>query len=151
MRPISSCGWTLNRAAAFCTLEIFTLLLTHSADIRNATPLHYAAGYGRSPDDPPISNRIPMLEYLVGLGLEVNAPDDAVTISEDDRGRVGTPISYAVMWGRVEEATWLLEKGADPGRKSTYGFSARDLAERRPPENEMRTLFRDHPFTASDQ
>jgi hypothetical protein len=105
MRPISNCGWTLNRAAAFCTPEIFALLLAHGTDIRNATPLHYAAGYVRPSDDPPISSRIPMLEYLVGLGLDINSPEDAVTIPEDGRGRVGTPLAYAMLWRRVEEAT----------------------------------------------
>jgi hypothetical protein len=142
MRPISNCGWTLNRAAAFCTPEIFALLLVHGADIGNATPLHYAAGYGRSPDDPPISSRIPMLEYLVGLGLEINAPEDADKLPADSRGHIETPLSYAVWWRRVGEATWLLEKGADPDRNPTHGFSARDIAERRPPEDEMKALFR---------
>jgi hypothetical protein len=83
-----------------------------------------------------------MLEYLVGLELDINAPDDAVTIPEDGRGRVGTPLAYALLWRRVEEATWLLEKGADPDRRSTYGFSGRDIVKRLPPEDELAVLLR---------
>jgi ankyrin repeat protein len=125
MRAITDCGWTLNRVAAFCTPEIFTLLLHHGADIRNAIPLHHAAGYGPSSDAPLISSQILMLEYLVSLGLDINALDDADTIPKDGRGRIGTLLAYAVWWRRVDEARWLFERGADPDKTSIYGLSAR--------------------------
>ncbi|CAO2658406.1 Nn.00g061290.m01.CDS01 [Neocucurbitaria sp. VM-36] len=142
IRPISNSGWILNRAATSCTPETFALLLSYGADISNAIPLHYAAGHGPLPHNLPSSSRIPMLEYLVGLGLDVNSLDDAITIGVDGRGRIGTPLHYAVRWGRVEEAKWLLAKGADPDKMSSYGFSARDEAKRLLPQHELAVLLR---------
>ncbi|KAF2735294.1 ankyrin, partial [Polyplosphaeria fusca] len=111
IRPIPNSGSALNTAASFCTPEIFALLLSYGADISNAIPLHSAVG---QPLHVVPESRIPMLEYLLGLGLDINAMDDAIKIADDGRGQHGTPLQYAVMWGRVEEAKWLLERGADP-------------------------------------
>ena len=55
-RPIPNSGWTLNYAAAYCTSDVFALLLAHGADIKNAIPLHHAAGHQSNPP----SSRIPM-------------------------------------------------------------------------------------------
>src|SRR5438876_824959 len=92
-RDAGALTYGLNRAAAFCTPEIFALLLSYGANILNAIPLHYAAGisreYPRGPSIPPNivpGSRVPMLEYLVGLGLDVNAMDDAIKIADDGRG-----------------------------------------------------------------
>lgn len=148
IRPISKSGSALNAAAAHCTPEIFALLLSHGADISYAMPLHCAAGtaHRTHPDSRtryniPSGDRIPMLEYLVGLGLDVNASDDAIKIADDGRGQHGTPLQYADMWGRVEEAKWLLSKGADPDKKTPYGISARDRAKRLPPKHELAILL----------
>jgi hypothetical protein len=67
-----------------------------------------------------------MLEYLLGLGLDINAEDGVGDAVIRGGGRQGSPLQYAVVWGRVEEARWLLDKGADPDRKSRFGVSARD-------------------------
>ncbi|KAF2189325.1 hypothetical protein K469DRAFT_701963 [Zopfia rhizophila CBS 207.26] len=101
IRPIQNSGSALNAAAASHTPEIFALLLSHGAIISNAIPLHYAAGVG--PNVPP-GSRIPLMEYLVGLGLDVNSIDDAVRQGDVGHGQHGTPLHYAVMWGRTQEA-----------------------------------------------
>ena len=113
MRPITHCGHTLNEAAASCTPEIFALLLSHGAELSNATPVHYAAACGQ--DD-----RTPMLEYLVEeLKLDINGSDNALTIPEECRGREGTPLHYALHNRKYETSRWLLEHGADPNKSIT--------------------------------
>lgn len=141
VRSIPNSGSTLNAAAAWSTPETFALLLSSGADISNAIPLHHAAGCGPSPCGLLRCSRIPMLEYLVRLGLDVNSMDDAITIPANGRGRVGTPLQYAVLWGRVEEAKWLLNKGADPDKTSSSGSSARSRAKRLPPNHELSILL----------
>jgi hypothetical protein len=89
--------------------------------------------------------------YLVGLGLDINTLDDANMTSGDYSRRQGTPLVYAIRWGRVEEAKWLLANGADPDKKSTYGLSARDEARSLPPNHELAVLLRDYPVTVSNQ
>ncbi|KAF2277837.1 ankyrin [Westerdykella ornata] len=134
IHPIPNSGWALNAAAAFSTPEIFALLLSYGADISNAIPLHYAVR--TSPKEVP-GSRIPMLEYLVGLGLDINAMDDA----DDGLGQHGTPLQHAVTWRRVEEAKWLLDRGADPDKKNPWGISARDQVKRLPPSHELAILL----------
>lgn len=144
-RAIHNSGDILNKAAAYCSPEIFALLLSHGASLSNvdAIPLHYAAGHGASPHGTPCSNHIAMMEYLVcTLGLDVNAMDDAIKIAPDGRGQRGTPLMYAVHWGRVEEAKWLLEHGADPDLKTPWGISARDMAKRLPSTSELAYIMR---------
>lgn len=145
IRVISNSGVTLNQAAARCTPEIFSLLLDHGAVLSNSIPLHRAAG-GRADVPIPPGERIPMLEYLVGLGLDINAMDDAIKICDDGRGQRGSPLMYAIVYGRVEEARWLLEHGADPDLKTPYGVSAKDRAKIHPAEHELWTLLRDPRF-----
>ncbi|KAF2732144.1 ankyrin [Polyplosphaeria fusca] len=111
--PVNNSGACLHAAAAHCSPDIFALLLSHGAILSNSIPLHSAAGAGR-PELPP-GSRIPMLEYLDGFGLDVNALDDGVFLGWHQRG---TPLHYAVMWGNVEEAKWLIGKGADPDKRS---------------------------------
>ncbi|KAF2036802.1 ankyrin [Setomelanomma holmii] len=145
IRPETNSYWTLNQAAAFCTPQVFALLLEHGADVNAAIPLHYAAGTGLppSPDNLPISSRIPMLEYLVGLGIDVNAMDDAIRTEGYGCAYDGTPLSYAVKWGGVEETRWLLQHGADPDKKSIYGVSAKDQAMRLPSDHLVAVLLRE--------
>ncbi|KAH7115797.1 ankyrin repeat-containing domain protein [Dendryphion nanum] len=119
--PVSNSGWTLNIAVANCTLEILNLLISYGINVSHGIPLHYAAGYGI-----PEHSRIPILDRLVGLGLDINAVDDAIKIGEFGQGQHGTPLQYALLWGRLEVCKWLLENGADPDKKSPWGRSARD-------------------------
>jgi hypothetical protein len=83
-----------------------------------------------------------MLEYLVGLGIDVNGLDDRVRIAGYGCPYDGTPLAYAVKWVCVEEAKWLLEHGADADKKSVRGFSARDQAKMLPRDHELAVLLR---------
>jgi hypothetical protein len=137
MHSISNCGRTLNNVAAYSTPEIFALLLSHGAELSNATPLHHAVGWKHS-------NRMPMLEYLFSeLKLDVNALDDAPTVPEQCRGHDGTPLHYTLRDQRYEAARWLLEHGADPDRKCTFARSpARIWVENLPSDHELAILLR---------
>lgn len=141
IRPIPNSGMALNAAAASGTPEIFALLLSHGAILSNAIPLHRAAGVR---PEVPAGSRIPMMEYLLGLGLDVNAIDDAARRGAGGQGQYGTPLHYAVRWGRVEEARWLLDNGADPDKRSPSGITARDWVNRRAAETELANLLREY-------
>lgn len=82
IHPVPNWSSILNLAAAFCTPKIFALLLSHGADISIALPLHHAVSI--TPRFLPES-RVPMLEYLLGLGLDINDVDDAIEIADDGR------------------------------------------------------------------
>jgi ankyrin repeat protein len=142
-RAVMNSGHILNKAAGVCSPEIVRLLLSHGSDLSHdgAIPLHYAAGHPTLQDG---TSRIPMLEYLVDeLGIDVNALDDAIKISDDGRGQTGTTLHYAVECGHVEEVKWLLGRGADPDVKRPWGISPRDFAGRLPPGHAIRVLFAD--------
>lgn len=124
--PVSNLGSNINLAAGLCTPGVVALLISYGADISHSISLHFAAGHVSSSHDVTDSSRISMLEYLVGLGLDINAMDSAIKVRSDSRGQHGTPLQYAVRWGRVVEFQWLLEHGADPDKKTPWGSSARD-------------------------
>ena len=66
-----------------------------------------------------------MMAYLVSLGVDVNGDDDVM-----GPARKGTPLLYAALWRRVEEARWLLERGADPDKRMTWGNTPREYVVR---------------------
>jgi ankyrin repeat protein len=145
-RPISTSAWILNDAAEHCSPAIFALLLSHGASLTgaNAMPLHYAASQMSCARSGAYTDRMPMMRYLVeDLGLDINAVDDAIKIADDGREQVGTPLQYAIRFSRVEEAKWLLAKGADPDKRNQSGRSAREDAERLPEGYELKDLLRD--------
>jgi hypothetical protein len=80
---------------------MFDLLRSHGADISNAGPLHFAV-LGRSAS-------IPMIEYLVGLGIDGNTYSNAVRAGH---GRLGTTLACALKWRKLEEAKRWQERGA---------------------------------------
>ncbi|KAF2004145.1 hypothetical protein P154DRAFT_519695 [Amniculicola lignicola CBS 123094] len=138
IRPLRNSGVVLNSAASKCTPETFTLLLEHGAVLSNSIPLHFAAA---GSEGVPPGERIPMLEYLYGFGLDINGIDNTLKISDDGRAQTGSPLMYAVNWGRVEEARWLLEHGADPERRTPWGASARGNLRWCPAKDELSLLF----------
>ncbi|KAH7068647.1 ankyrin repeat-containing domain protein [Paraphoma chrysanthemicola] len=151
-RPEPNSYWTLNLAAACCSPEIFASLLSYGADLNKAIPLHYAAGHGHWAADHetlPIGSRIPMLEYLTGLGLDINAMDDVIESSGYGMRPEGTPLSHAVKRHRIEEVKWLLAHGADPDKKSIYGISARDRVKRLPRDHDLVALLGEDDMTDS--
>ena len=125
--PVPNSGAALNCAASVAAPEVFNLLLEYGAKIENSQPLHMAAA---SQED---SGRIPMMEYLVGKGVDVNGNDEA-------RGfqAVGPPLLYAIRQGQVEKVRWLLGHGADPRVEGRGGATALGMAE----QTEMEDLIR---------
>ena len=133
-RPAPNWKAILNTAAERCTPDTFAILLEHGADLSRADPLHHAAGV---PSNHPPGERIPMLEYLVGLGLDINAIADTTR----PVGLRGTPLQYAICKRRIIEAKWLLEHGADPDQ-AAWGRSAREIADKKyPTGHEMRMIL----------
>jgi hypothetical protein len=53
---------------------------------------------------------------------------------ETGEGQHGTPLNYAILWHRVEEAEWLLANGADPDLNVNDKLSARDRVKQKRPE-----------------
>ncbi|EKV12399.1 hypothetical protein PDIG_32780 [Penicillium digitatum PHI26] len=123
----SSCA-ALEVAAIRGEVEAVRLILDAGAKIQNGVPLHYAAG-ARPPGANPHSehvvpsrefdiSRIPVMALLVDRGAQVNQ-------KEESRHMVAQyAIVYAVMAGAVERVKWLLEHGADPHIKGSWGSAA---------------------------
>ncbi|KAF5879326.1 putative ankyrin repeat protein [Botrytis fragariae] len=121
---INSCA-TLESSAAKADVKTVRLLLEHGAKIENGYPLHYAAGSCPPGTNPHVAlvtpstefdiGRIPVMELLVSRGADVNQ-------KEESRYMVpGYPIVYAVMAGAVERVRWLLDRGANPELRGSYG------------------------------
>ena len=101
--PIPNSGSTLNCAASVATPKVFDMLLHYGAKLESSQPLHMAAASQEE------SGSIPMMEYLIGKGVDVNASDEARAFQA-----VGPPLFYAVRQGQVEKVRWLFGLGADP-------------------------------------
>jgi len=109
--------------------------------LNNTHILHAVAGF----------NRIDVCEYLIGLGIDVNQPDDdmarplheavrwnyldmckyllkngALIDVTDEEGH--TPLHYAAWNGRFDACDLLLKSGADPDIKNSNGYTFRDVA-----------------------
>ncbi len=126
----------LETAARSQTREIFQLLLGHGAKVEKSNALH-AAGPDRSlsnSDDKPL---IPMIGYLLDLGMDINAKEfqnDPEFKRREIRApgfedfkyfgdRVfGTPLHYAAKWGALHVVNYLLERGADPSVLDSHGM-----------------------------
>ena len=59
--------------------------------------------------------RIPVMDLLVSHGADVNQKEESKHMVP------GYPIMYAIMAGAVERVNWLLEHGANPELKGSYG------------------------------
>lgn len=117
--PLPDSGSALNCAASVATPQVFDLLIRHGAKLANSQPLHMAAA---SPED---AGRIPMMEYLLSKGCDVNASD------EEARGfhAVGPPLLYAIRQGQAEKVRWLLGHGADARVEGRGGATALRMAQ----------------------
>jgi len=100
------CGAALENAVRWGTVATLDLLLEHGAKIEIGRPLQAAAS-----SDKPDSERIPMIEHLISIGVDVNAPDRGGPYRPKG---VGTALQHAVEAGKLERAKLLLEHGADP-------------------------------------
>jgi len=110
-------GWLLYLASMFSTLETFTLLHSHGANLSYAHALHGAACGGPS--------QIPIIQYLLD--------SKAVDVDELDVYHVphmGTPLLAAITKGHVEVVKVLLGYGAHPSAciKSPYETNAEESA-----------------------
>ncbi|OQE77848.1 hypothetical protein PENNAL_c0057G08404 [Penicillium nalgiovense] len=123
----SSCA-ALEAAAIHGGVEAVCMLLDAGAKIQNGVPLHYAAGAcppGTNPHAGRVvlswefdTSRIPVMELLVARGADVNQ-------REESRHMVAQyAIVHAVMAGAVERVKWLLEHGADPYKRGSWGSAA---------------------------
>lgn len=93
------------------------------------------------------TDNLPLVRLLLELGARPNDADilqaarrDAAALhlmikhgaDPNARGHAGrTPLMQAVIAGRLENAWLLLDRGADPGLRTDYGFSALDFARKR--------------------
>jgi hypothetical protein len=110
-------GWLLYLASMFSSLETFTLLHSHGANLSYAHALHGAACGGPS--------QIPIIRHLLD--------SKAVDVDELDVYHVphtGTPLLAAITQGHVEVVRVLLGYGAHPLAciKSPYETSAEESA-----------------------
>lgn len=72
--------------------------------------------------DPRGKGGIPVMKYLIGRGVDVNAMGSMVG------SREGTPLHYAVALKSEEKIKLLLQAGADKKVKTSYGMTPADVA-----------------------
>jgi len=109
----------LDIAAVRCSPIFLQRLIDHDAKLEKSNALHAAAAaLGVDTED-----RIPILQYLLDQGMDVNAIEG---FSEDSKilpgeRALGTPLHYAARWGHVNLVKFLLAHGADPTIEGTQG------------------------------
>lgn len=117
-----SCA-ALEAASAKGDLEAVKILFEAGAEIRFGYPLHYAAGAFQTDDQAPSTtsdpdvDRIPIMQLLLDRGADINQKGETELVAHH-------PIMYAVMAGAVERVRWLLEHGADPEARGSWGSAA---------------------------
>jgi hypothetical protein len=150
---IPNSGFVLGSAA--CTdpstaVALIDLLVQYGARLEDSIPLHRVAGcppyqnsdesitsitttylqaqgdHEISPTSTPSSSRIPVLQHLLDLGYDPNASD----AKHWGPRSFGPPLHWAVHAMSVENARFLLEKGADPWARNPIGFNALEAAKR---------------------
>ncbi|KAH0542497.1 hypothetical protein FGG08_003093 [Glutinoglossum americanum] len=98
----SSSGVVLEGAVYYSSIVVFDLLLERGAELENSLPLHSAAEWQSD-------RRIPMMEHLLELGVDMNGSDDKRRLHG-----WGTPLHYAIRARHTEHVRFLLQRGADP-------------------------------------
>ena len=107
--PLTSTA--LDAAAAFAGIETLKLLIEHGARFDNSTPLHSAASSPARDED-----RLPVLEFLLDQGLNINGSDEQVN---GPFHQTGTPLNAALSGlGRTARVRFLLERGAQPNERA---------------------------------
>ncbi|KAI9815162.1 MAG: hypothetical protein M1832_005564 [Thelocarpon impressellum] len=121
-------GDALNAAAAVSSVEVFKLLLERGARLDWAWPLHAAAHAGRG------AERIPMMAFLLELGVDVNSYNPAWPFYH------GTPLIHCALHRGPNTASrhFLEQHGADPHIKDRWGQSGFQMARQ---ENILDSLY----------
>lgn len=107
----------MNSAGRQGSVTVLNLLLDYGAELSNSIALHRAA-------ESTHERRIPVMEHLIRLGMDINGWDDKM-----GQWSIGTPIVYAVKGGVVDNIQFLLENGADPLLKNRTGDVGRTVME----------------------
>lgn len=141
--PSDECADALERAAHAGSAEAVEVLIAAGAKVAFGTPLHSAAGtmapgqmhYGANARQSKEfdESRIPAMAVLVANGADVNQMEDTPHMTPS------LPLVYAVSAGAVERARWLLEHGAAPDLKGSFGSAANYAAKMG--SVEMKELF----------
>ena len=115
-----------------------SLLISHGATVKHTSALHDAAY--RHGDD----GSIAMMDCLLKAGIDINEleyegrennlPREAWHVDW------GTALHTDTKDGSVPRVRFLVENGADMGRKSRWGYTARDRAQLSSKEDVMRYL-----------
>lgn len=105
--PSPDSSVALECASRDCDTGIIDILLEHGAKLENSLVFHYALMRKSEPSD--LEARTPMMEYLLNLGADINKFGWIGSLPYG-----GTALHLAAFFGRVEDARWLLEHGADP-------------------------------------
>jgi len=116
--PFAESGDTLNNTSDMGTISAINLLVERGAKLENCLGLHAAAAQGIAED----AERIPMLNHLLALGLDINGYDEVKGFYG-----TGTPLHSAVLSLQIHKARFLLEKGADPDKKNCWGMTPLDM------------------------
>lgn len=125
------------------TFAVVDLLLQYGAKIEQSKALHVAAPSRK--DD---SECIPMMEYLLDHGADINAlkhqsnPEYLERMKTNKRLAFGNPLHCAAKCGKKKRVKFLLERGADQGVRNTKGWTPADWVNEddetgisEPPEN----------------
>ena len=108
------------------TATMASYLLSRGADVKYTSALH--AAVARESD----ADALPLIKLLLDNGIDINE------LEYESRDRLpreaglrdhGTALHVAAKEGSVERAKVLVERGADLGKKSRYGYTARDRAQ----------------------
>ncbi|KAL4867135.1 hypothetical protein BDV12DRAFT_186896 [Aspergillus spectabilis] len=120
----------LEKAAHQGDVEAVRMLLDAGAVIQNGFPLHAAAGALPPSGNPHTglvnptkefdSSRIPVMALLVERGANIDQHKGPQRGNQEP----GYVIVEAVMAGAVERVRWLLENGADPTKRGSWGSAA---------------------------
>lgn len=116
--PVTGSGQCLYNAAAITSPAVIELLVHSGAKLENSTPLHAAVRRGE--------DSIPMIKYLLSLGVAINARADPYDQFSD-----GTPLESIIRNDPIdirnhgysfEIAKFLLENGAHPRPDNSRGI-----------------------------
>ena len=142
--PNASCEYghtPLEIGCSYAPLHIIKLLIAHGGDVRQTNALHGAASGGRP-------GRVEVLAYLLDCGAPINAIDrehHKLGFHYFSAMGLGTALHCAAQQGHVDEAAFLLERGANRDIKDTRGRTALELAEKYGRE-EVVKLLREQPL-----